>query len=132
MAVLTRDIYRTGGANVDTRAQTLREILFSKFNAGVEAYKSQLAGLKQNTAGVRNMVGRAVQRRQRRRRRQGRGRGLEGRHRVGRKFVQSAGKIFEENENWRLPQFWSADRVRRFGMGDEFKRDVRNAIDSAA
>src|ERR1700682_3773457 len=24
MAILTRDIYRTGGANVDTRAQTLR------------------------------------------------------------------------------------------------------------
>jgi hypothetical protein len=45
--------------------------------------------------------------------------------RVGRKIRAVAGKIFEENENWRLPQFWSADRVRRFGMGDEFKRDVR-------
>src|SRR4051812_45574068 len=57
MAVLTRDIYRLGGQNVDTRAQTLREILFSKFNAGMEQYKSQLAGLKQNTAGGRQMGG---------------------------------------------------------------------------
>ncbi len=128
MAVLTRDIYRTGGANVDTRAQTLREILFSKFNAGIEAYKSQLAGLKQNTAGVRNMVselfnvdsGDAVAK--------AAAAGWKDATEWGVKFVQSAGKIFEENENWRLPQFWSADRVRRFGMGAEFKRDIANAV----
>lgn len=128
MAVLTRDIYRTGGANVDTRAQTLREILFSKFNAGFEAYKSQLAGLKQNTAGVRNMVaelfdvdsGDAVAK--------AAAAGWKDSTEWGVKFVQSAGKIFEENENWRLPQFWSADRVRRFGMGDEFKRDIAEAV----
>lgn len=130
MAVLTRDIYRTGGQNVDTRAQTLREILFSKFNAGIEAYKSQLAGLKQNTAGVRNMVselfnvdsGDAVAK--------AAAAGWKDATEWGAKFVQSAGKIFEENENWRLPQFWSADRVRRFGMGAEFQRDVQNAVQS--
>ena len=128
MAILTRDIYRTGAANVDTRAQTLKEILTSKFNAGLEAYKSTFAGLKQNTAGARNMIGElfgvdtgdavakaaAV--------------GWKDATEWGAKFVQSAGKIFEENESWRLPQFWSADRVRRFGMGDEFKADIANAI----
>lgn len=128
MAILTRDIYRTGVENVDTRAQTLREVLFSKFNHGVEAYKSQLGGLKQNTAGVRNMIGELF--------------GVDSGDAVakaaaagwkdavewGAKFVQSGGKIFEENENWRLPQFWSADRVRKFEMGAEFKRDVMNAI----
>ncbi len=130
MAVLTRDIYRSGAANVETRAQTLREILFSKFNAGFEAYKSQMAGLKQNTAGIRNMVselfgvdsGDAVAK--------GAADGWKDATEYGAKFVQSAGKIFEENENWRLPQFWSADRVRRFAMGAEFKRDVLNAIDT--
>lgn len=130
MAVLTRDIYRTGGANVDTRAQTLREILFSKFNAGFEAFKSEMAGLKQNTSGVRNMVaelfnvdsGDAVAK--------AAAAGWKDATGYAVKFVQSAGKIFEENENWRLPQFWAADRVRRFGMGDEFRRDVRNAVDS--
>ncbi|MBR0700178.1 hypothetical protein JQ599_09725 [Bradyrhizobium diazoefficiens] len=130
MAVLTRDIYRTGAANVDTRAQTLREILFSKFNAGFEAYKSQLAGLKQNTAGARNLVaelfnvdsGDAVAK--------AAAAGWKDATEYGVKFVQSAGKIFEENENWRLPQFWSADRVRRFGMGDEFRRDIANAVQS--
>lgn len=130
MAVLTRDIYRTGAANVDTRAQTLREVLFSKFNAGLEAYKSTFAGLKQDTAGVRNMVaelfdvdsGDAVAK--------AAAAGWKDATDWGVKFVQSAGKIFEENENWRLPQFWSNDRVRRFGMGDEFKRDLQNAVDT--
>lgn len=130
MAVLTRDIYRTGSQNVDTRAQTIREILFSKFNAGLEAYKSTLAGLKQNTAGARNMVaelfgvdsGDAVAK--------AAAAGWRDATEWGVKFVQSAGKIFEENENWRLPQFWAADRVRRFGMGDEFRRDIQNAVDS--
>lgn len=130
MAILTRDIYRSGTANVDTRAQTLREILFSKFNAGMEAYKSKAAGLKQDTAGIRNMVseifgvdtGDATAK--------AAAQGWKDATEWGAKFVQSAGKIFEENENWRLPQFWSADRVRRFGMGAEFKRDVQNAIDT--
>lgn len=130
MAVLTRDIYRTGMQNVDTRAQTLREILFSKFNAGIEAYRSQLAGLKQNTAGIRNLVselfnvdsGDAVAK--------AAAAGWKDATEWGVKFVQGAGKIFEENETWRLPQFWSSDRVRRFGMGAEFKRDMANAVAS--
>lgn len=130
MAVLTRDIYRQGGMNVDTRAQWAREVLFSKFNSGIEAYKSQFAGLKQNTAGVRNMVaelfgvdsGDIVAK--------AAAKGWQDATEWGAKTVQSAGKIFEENENWRLPQFWSADRVRRFGMGEEFRRDILNAVQS--
>ncbi|MFT0876012.1 hypothetical protein VRZ08_05585 [Rhodopseudomonas sp. G2_2311] len=130
MAVLTRDIYRQGGMNVDTRAQWAREVLFSKFNAGIEAYKSQFAGLKQNTAGVRNMVaelfgvdsGDVIAK--------AAAEGWRNATEWGAKTVQAAGKIFEENENWRLPQFWSADRVRRFGMGEEFQRDILNAVDS--
>lgn len=130
MAVLTRDIYRRGGANVDTRAQTLREILFSKFNAGFEAYKSSMAGLKQNAAGARNMLaelfgvdsGDAVAK--------AATAGWRDATEWGVSFVRSAGKIFEESENWRLPQFWSSDRVKRFGMGDEFQRDVMSAVNS--
>lgn len=130
MAALTRDIYRTGGTNVETRAQTLRETFFAKFNEGIEAYKSTFAGLKKDTAGARNMVGELF--------------GVDTGDLVAKaaakgftdaassavKYVRSAGKIFEENENWRLPQFWSPDRVRRFGMGQEFRADVQDAIDS--
>lgn len=129
MAVLTRDIYRTGGQNVDTRAKSIYEMLASKFNAGMEAYKSTAAGLKQDTVGVRNMVGELF--------------GVDTGDVVAKaaakgwidatdwavKRVQSAGKIFEEMEGWRLPQFWNADRVRRFGMGGEFRRDLQNAVD---
>jgi len=130
MAVLTRDIYRTGGMNVDTRAQTLRESLFSKFNAGLEAYKSSFAGLKKDTAGARNMVseifsvdtGDLVAK--------AAAKGWQNTTEWGAKYVQSAGKIFEEMENWRLPQPWNADRVRRFGMGKEFTADVHDAIQS--
>jgi hypothetical protein len=130
MAVLTRDIYRKGGINVDTRVQTLRETLMSKFNEGIEAYKSQFAGLKKDVAGARDMIseifgvdsGNPIAK--------GAAQGWKNATEWGAKYVQSAGKIFEEMENWRLPQPWNADRVRRFGMGDEFKTDVHNAIDN--
>ncbi|MGX9389750.1 hypothetical protein ACWX0K_11010 [Nitrobacteraceae bacterium UC4446_H13] len=128
MAALTRDIYRLGGENVDTRAQMLREALFARFNAGLEPYKSRLAGLKQDVAGARNLVaelfdvdtGDAVAK--------AAAAGWREAVEWGSKRVQSAGKIFEEMENWRMPQFWNADRVRRFGMGEEFQRDVLNAV----
>lgn len=128
MAILTRDIYRSGAANVDTRAQTLREILFSKFNAGMEAYRSTAAGLKQDISGIRNMVGELFGVDTGDAGAKAAAKGWTDATEWGAKFVQSAGKIFEENENWRLPQFWSADRVRRLGMGAEFKRDIANAI----
>jgi hypothetical protein len=128
MAVLTRDIYRKGGINVDTRVQTLRETLMSKFNQGIEAYKSQFAGLKKDVAGARDMIseifgvdsGSPVAK--------AAASGWKNATEWGAKYVQSAGKIFEEMENWRLSQPWNADRVRRFGMGKDFATDVHNAI----
>ncbi|HMO30408.1 hypothetical protein [Enterovirga sp.] len=127
MALLTRDIYRTGTANVDTRAQTIREALFSRFNAGLEAYSSRLAGLKQDTVGPQNMVrelfgvdtGDEVAK--------AAAKGWQDAVSYGTEYVQKAGKIFEAAEDWRLPQAWNSDRVRRFGA-QAFKADVQDAI----
>jgi hypothetical protein len=128
MAVLTRDIYRTGMQNVDTRTQWAREVMFSKFNNGVEAFKSQLAGLKQNTTGAWQMVGELFHVDSGDVVAKAAAKGFTDAAEWGVKTVQSAGKIFEENENWRLPQSWTADRVRRFGMGSEFISKVNNHI----
>lgn len=130
MAILTRDIYRTGAANVETRATTIRETLMAKFNEGAEAYKSTMAGLKKDTAGVRNMVAELFGVDTGDHTAKAAAKGWIDATTYGVKYVQSAGKIFEENENWRLPQFWSGDRVRRFGMGNEFRRDIQDAVDN--
>lgn len=130
LAPLTRDTYRTGSQNVETRARSVFEMGMSEFNTGMEAYKSTMAGLKQDLVGIRNMVGELF--------------GVDTGDAVAKasaqgwikatdsmvKRAQSAGKIFEEMENWRLMQFWNADRVRKFGMGVEFRRDLQNAVDS--
>jgi len=127
MAVLTRDIYEKGGANVDTRSQTIREALYARFNAGIEAYKSKLLGLKQDIAGVENLVrelhgvdtGDAVAKIAA----DGWTKAVE----FGTAYAERAGKIFEANEDWRLPQFWSAERVRRLGT-QGFLADLREAV----
>lgn len=129
MALLTRDIYRLGGSNVDTRAQTIREALFSRFHEGIEAYRSRLAGLKQDVEGAGTMVreifgvdtGDEVAR--------AAAYGWRKAVKFGTDYVKQGGKIFEANEDWRLPQSWNSDRVRSIGA-DAFKADVRSAMDA--
>lgn len=40
----------------------------------------------------------------------------------------AAGKIFEQREDWRIPQPWTPSRVARFSQ-DEFAKDFRDAMD---
>lgn len=128
MAMLTRDIYRRGGSNVDTRMQTIREALTARFDAGIEAYKSTALGLKQDLAGVQNMVRELFGEETGDQTAKAAARGWQDAVKFGTEYVQKAGKIFEPNENWRLPQAWNPDRVRRFGNGEEFKAEMRQWI----
>ena len=41
--------------------------------------------------------------------------------------ARAAGQIFEINENWRVPQPWQSEQVRKF-TADEFKQDFRDAL----
>lgn len=43
--------------------------------------------------------------------------------------AMAAGRKFEPNENWRVPQPWQGEQVRKVKV-DEFKRDFQSAIDS--
>lgn len=127
MALLTRDIWEKGGQNVDTRMQTYREALYSKFNAAIEAYRSKNLGFTQDIAGAQNMVRELF----------GQGTGDATAQAAARGFTdavefavartRAAGKIFTANEDWRLPQFWDSGRVLTHGT-DVFKTDVRNAL----
>lgn len=129
MAVLTRDIYRTGAQNVETRMQFYREVAMSKFNTGMEALKSTYAGLKQNTAGARELISELFD--------VDTGSPLAKAMAAGWKestdylvdAAKRAGKIFEPNEDWRLMQPWNGRRVQQIGA-PEFINDVRNAVQS--
>lgn len=129
MAPLARDIYRTGVENVGTRMQFYREAAMSKFNTGMEALKSTYAGLKQNTAGARELISEMFD--------VDTGSPLAKAMAAGWKDAtdylvdeaKKAGKIFEPNENWRLMQPWVGRRVQQIGA-DEFKGLARNAWQS--
>jgi hypothetical protein len=129
MATLTRDIYRRGGENVDTRVEWARKKLFSLFDTAFEHYGSTAAGLKKDTVGAWQMVGELFGVDSGNPAAKLAAKGFDDAATWGSKYVQSAGKIFAEMENWRLPQFWNGDRVRRFGS-DEFIKDVGNAVQS--
>lgn len=127
MAQLTRDIYRLGGENVDTRVEWARKKLFSMFDDAMAAYGSTAAGLKKDTVGAWQMVGHLFGVDSGNPVAKLAAKGFEDAATWGSKYVQSAGKIFAEMENWRLPQFWNGDRVRSFGSA-AFVADVRNAV----
>lgn len=127
MAALTRDIYRLGGENVDTRVEWARKKLFSMFDTAMEHYGSTMAGLKKDTIGAWQVVGELFGVDSGSAPAKLAAKGWQEATEWGAKYVQSAGKIFEEMENWRLPQFWNGDRVRRFGAA-EFIKDIGSAV----
>jgi hypothetical protein len=129
MAVLTRDIYRLGGENVDTRVEWARKKLFSLFDTAMEHYGSRLAGLKKDTVGAWQMVGELFGVDSGNQAAKLAAKGWQDATEWGAKYVQSAGKIFEEMENWRLPQFWNGERVRGFGQA-QFVKDITDAVQS--
>lgn len=43
--------------------------------------------------------------------------------------ARMAGRNFEPNENWRVPQPWNGEQVRKVPL-EEFKRDFRDALDA--
>jgi hypothetical protein len=47
----------------------------------------------------------------------------------GEERARNSGRKFEANENWRVPQPWQADQVRKAPL-DEFKADFKKELDS--
>lgn len=117
------------GANVDELHNYLRGTMFNMFGAGLQAFKPGVLKDAAKMAGVSRMIDELF--------------GVESGDPVAAAAAkafkgttdyavdraQKAGKIFEPNEDWRLPQPWTSSRVQKFGY-DEFKRDFLARVDS--
>lgn len=138
MGQLTRDIWERGGLNVWTHTEVVLSEMTKRFHAGLEAYRSRLAGLKQDIAGAHNMVrelfgsdtGDEIAK--------AAAKGWNDAVDYGTARVRSAGKVFDALEDWRLPQFWSPSRIRDTASGQilgtsrkaEFLRDLKTEIEA--
>jgi hypothetical protein len=131
MGMLDRDIKERAGDRLNASGLDLeyyRPQLAAKIHAFDEAYRSTAAGLRQDTNGVRDFIREVFG--------QTTGDGTAAAAAKGwlnavdwaTEKAKGFGRPFQKNDEWRVPQFWSTDRVNRFGPG-EFKADLQREID---
>ena len=127
LSLLTRDIWGKGSVNVDTQTQVIEAQLFRLFNDGMEALRSRYAGVTQNVAGARNLVrelfgedtGDEVAK--------AAAKGWQDASGEAVRRAKDSGRVFTPLDDWRLPQFWTGERMVR--RKAEWLTDVRAALD---
>lgn len=134
MGLLDRDIYNAKGdrVNVSSNEETVQGQIAHKMHIADEAYSSKAAGLKQDTTGIRNMVrelfgvktGDGIA--------SAAAKGWSNATDWSTKRASDLGKVFTVDDEWRMPQFWNAGRVEKFGQGKEFTADIAKHIESGA
>lgn len=91
------------------------------------AYRSSLGGLKQDTAGVRNMIREMFGIRTGDRIAADAAKGWTDATDFGATTAKSLGKVFDTDKDWRFPQPWTSARVNKAG-GEQFKADMNAEI----
>ncbi len=129
MSLLTRDIFEESEfISAEVRAEIIRGQLAREFEVGLSAYRSTLAGLQQDTIGIRNFVRQLY--------------GIDTGDAVAKnaadawrsttdmaaKRYAAAGGEIVERDDWRLNQTHNAELLRRAGF-DKWSRDIRDAFD---
>lgn len=112
MSQLTHDIWEQGGRNVWARTEAVMAELTKRFHTGLEAYRSRLAGLRQEVAGQKNMLRELFGVDTGDQTAKAAAHGWNEAVNFGVARVKAGGKVFEELEDWRLPQFWAPERIR--------------------
>ena len=114
MGLLSRDIWTKGGVNVESLAADYAGRAARELNGVVEKYGSKFAGLKQDVAGIRDMI------------REGFGQDTgsqpakelaeawKAAHTYLSDEAKRLGKVFSPAEDWRFPQWWEGYRARYF------------------
>jgi hypothetical protein len=132
MGLFDRDFRNAPGENrinaTSLERDVYRPAIATKMHEFDDAYSSKLAGIKQDVSGIRNMIQEL--------------KGVDTGDPVAKMAAKSwknatdyaaakaqqLGKGWKPDEDWKLPQFWEADRVRQFGDG-AFKADIQKEID---
>jgi hypothetical protein len=133
MALYGRDLRNAPGdrINVTGMAEDYKGRILQKMHGFEDAYGPKAAGLKQNTTGIREMIrerfgvktGDAVAAAQ--------ARGWKEATDFAVDRARALGKAFETAEDWRVPQFWTSDRVNKLGR-NAFVDDIRKEVEAGA
>lgn len=142
MSILTKDVLRGGqamrdlprespvvtGLNADYLQQRVQAKLFGRFGAGMNAYRPGiLSNNREILRGVTNLVKERFGVETGDQTAKAASAGFKAAAEYAEARARRAGKIFEANEDWRLPQPWNSERVMKFSA-DEFVRDFTKEL----
>ena len=123
MSLLVRDVWGRGRLNVDTQTEVIEASLYRLFNDGIEALKSRAAGLSQNVASARNLVRELFGEDSGDEIAKAAAKGWQDATGEAVRRAKDAGRVFNVLDDWRLPQFWTGERIVR--RKAEWLADVR-------
>lgn len=116
LGILTRDIHEKGGINVESVQQDYEGRMAEATEKILEPYASKFAGLKQDVAGIRDVIREVF--------------GVDTKNATAKTAAEAwragvdgfateeakrLGKVFTPAEDWRVPQFWESSRAQKFG-----------------
>jgi hypothetical protein len=132
-SALTRDIYEDGGQgeviNVESHSESVTKRLLRIAGALIEPYESKLAGLRQDTASIWNVVDELFHRDTGDQQAQAAAKGWEAATKYAVDRVKREGRVLSVLDDWRLPQFWDSTRARGFTQR-EFVNDLMREYDA--
>lgn len=118
MGLLSRDIWTKGGVNVESLTADYAGRAAREMNVIIEKFGSKAAGLKQDIAGIRDMIRETFGEKTGSKSAGELAEGWKAAHTYLSDEAKRLGKVFSPAEDWRIPQWWEASRVRKFGVND--------------
>ena len=135
-SVLVRDNWEAGGKmgnalNIESHAEGITKNLLRKMDGAMEPYASRMAGLRQDTESIWNVVdelfgadtGDAAAK--------AAAKGFTDATQYAVERVKRAGKPLSVLEDWRLPQMWDTGRVKKF-TEKQFLDDLMLEVDAGS
>lgn len=130
MDQLTQSLRGRGTRNVDTVREDIWNQMASRFGDALQKFSPGLLGAsKEQLQSARNLIREAFGVSTGDNLAASAAKAFEDVRVYGEDRARSAGKNFEANENWRVPQPWNTNQVRKVAEA-EFVKDFRDAIDN--
>ena len=117
LGILTRDIHEKGGINVEAVQQVYQDRIGAIAEKLTEAYGSKWAGLKQDVAGMRDVIREVFGVDTKNQTAKAVGEAWRAADTYATGEAKRLGKVFTPAEDWRVPQFWESSRAQKFGKG---------------
>jgi len=132
MGLFDRDVRNAAGDRVNVSSlekEFYQPQLARKMHDFDSAYRSSMAGLKQDTTGVRNMIRELFGAKTGDGTAEAAAKGWNNAIEFATTKAKQFGRAFQTSDEWRLPQFWNAVRANKFGES-EMRADIQREIDT--